>query len=240
MLYMIELHPDMGALVRFLHDQGLASLGSGDDFGYGIHAWLAAAFGKFAPKPWRLFMDRRRPPRILGYSSYDATHLRQHLQEFADPSVMAVCPDPEMDIASKPMPAWERGRRLGFEVQCCPVGRKAASGVEKDLFLLYADKAGDAVLRREDVYTAWVSERLQRNGAATIDYVELSGFRLVRQYRRTQDNGSDRRMHRLIRPSALLRGRLMVNNPDAFTSLLAHGVGRHRSFGYGMLLLRPV
>jgi CRISPR system Cascade subunit CasE len=37
----------------------------------------------------------------------------------------------------------------------------------------------------------------------------------------------------------LLRGELTVADPDAFSALLARGVGRHRAFGYGMLLLRP-
>lgn len=38
-------------------------------------------------------------------------------------------------------------------------------------------------------------------------------------------------------PDALLRGCLRVLEPDAFAHLVARGVGRHRSFGFGMLLL---
>ncbi|MEE8524028.1 MAG: type I-E CRISPR-associated protein Cas6/Cse3/CasE [Thermoanaerobaculia bacterium] len=41
------------------------------------------------------------------------------------------------------------------------------------------------------------------------------------------------------RPDALLTGTLEVTDPDAFATLLARGVGRHRAFGFGMLLLRP-
>ena len=36
-----------------------------------------------------------------------------------------------------------------------------------------------------------------------------------------------------------MRGVLTITDPDAFAQLLARGVGRHRSYGYGMLLLRP-
>ncbi|WP_083761830.1 type I-E CRISPR-associated protein Cas6/Cse3/CasE [Alkalilimnicola ehrlichii MLHE-1] len=44
---------------------------------------------------------------------------------------------------------------------------------------------------------------------------------------------------RLVRPDALVTGRLTVRDPDTFATLVARGVGRHRAFGFGMLLLRP-
>ncbi|MFG1332515.1 type I-E CRISPR-associated protein Cas6/Cse3/CasE [Xanthobacter autotrophicus] len=39
--------------------------------------------------------------------------------------------------------------------------------------------------------------------------------------------------------SAVLVGTLTVRDAQAFAALLARGVGRHRAFGYGMLLLSP-
>lgn len=59
----------------------------------------------------------------------------------------------------------------------------------------------------------------------------------MRQLRRTQ--GKARRPARPLRPWALLHGTLEVRDPAAFMALLARGVGRHRAFGYGMVLLRP-
>lgn len=238
-LYMIELRPDIRALLQFVKGQGLLYRNGDEDLGYGIHAWLHAAFGDLAPGPWRLLYDRRRPTRILGYAQYDAEELRQRVKEFAEPSVFAVCPDPDTLIAGKKMPLWQPGRRLAFEVQCCPVGRKAGSGVEKDLFLIRADEDPDQTLSRASVYTDWARERLERNDAAIVVGLDLVGFRLVRQLRQTRPvNGTRRRQH-LVRPLALLRGQLEVRNPDGFTALLRTGLGRHRSFGYGMLLLRP-
>ena len=38
---------------------------------------------------------------------------------------------------------------------------------------------------------------------------------------------------------ATVHGTMTVTDPAAFAQLLAHGVGRHRAYGYGMLLLRP-
>jgi CRISPR system Cascade subunit CasE len=37
-----------------------------------------------------------------------------------------------------------------------------------------------------------------------------------------------------------MTGILEVTGGEAFARLLARGVGRHRAFGFGMLLLKPV
>lgn len=237
-LYMLELQIDVMALHRFLYYQGLSGRGDEIELGYGVHAWLAAAFGELAPQPWRLLMDSRRPDRILGYSEHDAVVLRQRLVEFADPSVFNVCPEPQM-IASRQMPEFPKGRRLGFQVLCCPVGRKAGSGVEKDLFLLKADAVDrDTELSRELVYGEWATSKL-REYDIIVDSIELSSFRLVKQIRRTQGVAGNRKECRIVRPQVLLEGELIIGNPDRFAELLVHGLGRHRSFGYGMVLLRP-
>lgn len=231
-LFMVELRPDPYQLMRFLHSQRLGS-GNDADFGYAIHAWLRAAFADLAPKPWRLLNERKMPGRILAYGHYDAESLGRQLQSFADPAVFAVCPP--RAIASKPLPVWRAGQRLGFELLCCPVGRKSATGIEKDLFLIQADSGGE--VRRGQVYCEWVRARIERDGAAEVAELRLDGFRLVRQLRKSQ--GKRRKKSALLRPQALIRGSLIVADPDAFTGLLARGVGRHRAFGYGMLLLRP-
>ena len=36
-----------------------------------------------------------------------------------------------------------------------------------------------------------------------------------------------------------MRGVLTITDSEAFASTLAQGIGRHRSYGFGMLLLRP-
>ncbi|NMB11988.1 MAG: type I-E CRISPR-associated protein Cas6/Cse3/CasE [Firmicutes bacterium] len=240
MLHMIELRPDIIALIRYLRDQGL-EFGKGDDLGYGVHAWLSAAFGDMAPTTWRLFIDRRRPPRVLGYSHHSAAVLRQRLREFADPGLFAVTDEPDSMISSRPMPAFASERRLGFELLALPVGRKASTGTEKDLFLIRADASEGQNVEREAVYCDWARERLERENACVVTGMEMSGFRLTRMTRR-QDirvKGGKRGSSQIVRPQVLLRGDLIVCDPDAFATLLARGVGRHRAFGYGMLLLRP-
>lgn len=233
--HMVELQLELPALLRFLHGQGLDTQAD-QDLGYGVHAWMGAAFGELAPKPWRLLMGRGRPPRVLGYASHGADALRLRLEEFADPSVLAVCPPDR--VASRAMPRWREGRHLAFEVQACPVGRKAGSGIEKDVFLIRAD-ATEGELRRDAVYCDWAREQIERGGAAKVTSIHLDGFRLIRQMRRPHGTSRDRKRSQLVRPQALFRGELTVADPEAFEGLLARGVGRHRSFGYGMLLLRP-
>ncbi len=237
-LHMVEVRPDLSELLRFLRGQTLEIGEHDEDLGYGVHAWMRAAFGQAAPQPWRLLFGRGRPVRILGYSAEDAKTLRARLGDFAEPSVFAVCRD-ESDVSSRPMPDWQPGRRLRFELQCCPVGRKSNNGVEKDLFLIRAE-AGHKVVSREEVYGTWVQEHIERTGAAKITGLELTGFRLVEQTRQTQPTSPDRRKkRRLVRPQVIFQGQLEIGDPYAFTTLLAHGVGRHRAFGYGMMLLRP-
>lgn len=242
-LYMVQMHPDPAALIRFLASQGL-NQNADTDLGYGVHAWLSAVFGERVPHPFRLYMDAHpyQPPKLLAYSSHKLEELLDHALSFAEPAARAVCQlEQDLSVAKLPGPAqWATGRRLGFEVLACPVVRRARSGVERDVFLHHADHAApDAGLSRAVIYGDWLST--QCRDAIAIETVELAGFHLVRQWRRGQRTGKEKREHsRLTRPSALLRGVLRITDGADFHALLARGIGRHRTFGYGMLLLKPV
>ena len=236
--HMVEIRPDISALVCFLENLG-ENRTSDENLAYGVHAWLSAAFGDLAPRPWRLLADRRRPTRILGYAAVDAGTLRRRLEEFAEPSVLNVCAPASERIASRVMPEWRPGRRLGFEVQCCPIGRKSRSGIEKDLFLLAVESQAGERASREDVYCEWGRRQIERDGAARVTHIEMSAFRLIKQARKSGGEGSRRSVSVLTRPHAVLRGELEVGDPSSFHRLVARGLGRHRAFGYEMLLLRP-
>jgi len=236
-LQMVECQLDPTALLRFLRGQGLDDPRRGPDLGYGTHAWLKAAFGDLAPRPWRLLADRKRPARVLGYGMASAERLREQLESFATPQVEAVCP-PDA-IAGKPMPDWQSDRRLGFEVLLCPVGRKAGSGIEKDLFLLGADHAPESRLDRARIYSDWLRPKLEENGACGVERLWLEGFRRTSQQRKARRDEGPRKVARLERPEALLAGTLRIQDPVEFGKLLARGIGRHKAFGYGMLLLKP-
>ena len=46
-------------------------------------------------------------------------------------------------------------------------------------------------------------------------------------------------MKQQTKPMVLLSGRLQVREPEDFLSILSSGLGQHKSFGCGMMLIRP-
>jgi CRISPR system Cascade subunit CasE len=238
---MIQLQPDMRALFRFLEHREM-NVRADEDLGYGLHVWLTALFGEMAPRPFRLYQSGKTSPAcLLGYVRHDADALSAYARQFAEPLAYgaAAAGLENLRTSVKPLPEdWRAGRRFGFEVFTCPIARKSRSGIEKDVFLIHADREGEnAGLRRETVYLDWL--RNQFGEACVLENGELAGFRLIHQIRRKQAVNGHRVSARLYRPQALLRGVLTVSNGETFRTLLARGIGRHRAFGYGMLLLRP-
>jgi len=205
-------------------------------------------FGPGALRPFRLLV----PPRnvdgnLYSYSAHGHEDLVSATKKFSLPEHLAVL-RPER-LASKLMPVdWSVGERLGFDIRVRPVRRlrtdlatplgKFRSGAELDAYLWEAvrnyptDRHGMAANNRsrECVYLDWLDERLA--SAARID---RSATRVVRYQRTIVDRGA----RALDGPDVTFHGVLTVTRPDTFTTMLAHGVGRHRAFGFGMLLLRP-
>lgn len=246
-LFMVRLALDAAEIARAGERHGLPR--RSDDLGYAVHTILAGLFGKGTVQPFRIEKDTVRRVPILGYSRLSAEELEQHALEFADPGLHQACAWGR--FASKRMPdGWALGRRLGYEVRVCPVVRlssavettapdgspvRYSAGAEVDAWVHASFLADEAErLDRRVVYQQWLRERL---GPAISELtVELQSFRRLRLVRRTQ--GSQRKSRLLERPDVLLTGELVVGNPTAFGESLAHGIGRHRAFGFGMLLLR--
>jgi len=200
------------------------------DVGYALHAHLRAVFGELAPQPFRHVSTEGRYATVLGYSSAGETELIDSALSLGWES-----------LATKSMPTpFARGTDLGFEVRVCPVVRKARgaahAGKEKDAFLAALDN-GQESPQRETVYQTWLGERFA--GVASLRGVGLQSFQRSRFFRRAQADASGLRKGKLVeRPDAILGGRLIVEDPTAFDALLRRGVGRHRAFGFGMILLR--
>jgi CRISPR system Cascade subunit CasE len=213
------------------------------DVDYLAHCALSALFGRHCPKPFRSHSARGGRLPILGYSQAPESALREHADQFGDPLAHAAI---DWDgFAVKAMPAsFAVGRRYGFEVRACPTLRKHAAsdrhkkGAEVDVFLSRCWEVGDPSIPvdREAVYLDWLKERLS-DGGARLESGQLTSFQRSHLLRRRQ--GGERGSRRLERPDALLRGNLAVVDPDAFAGMLRRGIGRHRTFGFGMLLLRP-
>lgn len=248
---MLQFRLRLDALLRFAQAQGI-NRSRDEDLGYAVHALLKALFGEFAPKPFRLLSHPPSPQpqrsegrlvharaqhvQVLAYSNRSAEQLREQASLFAFPEAYQAWV--AESLAAKTMPtAWQTGRRLGFEVLTCPVARQGEQ--EKDVFLRRIERtAGTDVPSRAKVYSDWLARQL--NTSAYLEEAQLSAFRLIRLLRRDQPvAGQPRHLYTVQRPQALLTGVLAVADSAAFNELVARGIGRHRAFGYGMLLVRP-
>lgn len=232
-LTLMQCHPDPRRLAAWVTRFGLTA--GGDDLGYALHTLLTTTFGEAAPKPFRYFCDARG---LLAYTTGDAELLRL-AAETAAPEVYATLGLERLATRSFPS-EWATGRRVGFEVRVRPVLR-TNEGRERDVFLAEVDKRGAAEgeLSREAVYADWLAKALARGDAANIERLRLEGFRLTASLRKGSAADGRRQARRVAGPDALFTGELTVRDPGGFAALLARGVGRHRAFGFGMLLLRP-
>jgi CRISPR system Cascade subunit CasE len=88
----------------------------------------------------------------------------------------------------------------------------------------------------------WLVEQFSVRQAAKLLDARMTRFQLSDVLRRTQvgDGSSGERKRRQVGgPDAVFSGHLQIDDPVAFAALVARGVGRHRAFGFGMLLLKP-
>ncbi len=232
-LYLLHCRPDLPTLTTWATRRRLLSP-DGDD-GYAVHALLAAAFGERAPKPFRHLGGRGG---LLAYTETDPGTLL----------AVAAAAAPEVarslglaHLATRPFPgAWRAGQPLAFEVRVRPVLR-AADGRERDLFLHSVEtRPESAAASRAGIYGAWLRRQCAEGDAAVLGEVRMEAFRLSRVVRRAAaDARGPRPACAPCGPDVVLAGELRVGDGAAFNRLLARGIGRHRAFGFGMLLLRP-
>jgi CRISPR system Cascade subunit CasE len=245
-LTLVRLQPDMARLARWARGSGLRD--AAGDPGYALHAASRAALGNLAPKP---FVLRRRSgiEELVGYSPATPQQLeRAQVLDANDPEAGAALGLSQ--LVAKPMPAdWRADERFSFEVRVAPVVRSRAQALGRYVEIdaayhpRYAATPGD----REAAYAAWLVAQLGRQGAATLLALEPVSFHLTDMVRRTQVGGGhtgaagegERRARPGRLPDFTVRGELRVADGPAFAELLGRGLGRHRAFGFGCLLLAP-
>ena len=253
-LHLIHAPLDMRRFNRWAGNRSLIRRGSFDP-GLAFHILLSAMFGKGVVQPFRLFApERRQNAALYGYADADAAELRTTADAVAPPDCLDVLNPYRM--RSKPMPSdFARGRRLGFDIRLRPVrrlrrdlpdsqiGGSLSKGSEVDAFRLelirrfpsgwsdpdLAAAAARAGVTRQSVYSAWLSERF--GDAVAVEQCRLVAFGRTRAVR--GDSGAPEG------PDAIVHGTFAVSNGETLAELLRNGVGRHRAYGYGMLLLRP-
>jgi CRISPR system Cascade subunit CasE len=189
---------------------------------------------------------------VLGYTTAPGAELRA----IAADRDTALLSDAAIDSKKMPdqIPA---GARFRFTLRACPTVRTRRLGTvdrptdrrgrprsrEIDAWLARCLEVGTGegapAIDRGEVYAGWLTQKV--GSAAAIERCRLVAFCRGRLLRRTHrsEHDSARRNRYCERPVAILEGTLSVRDGAAFRELLARGVGRHRAFGFGMLLLRP-
>ena len=173
--------------------------------------------------------SENRMAKLYGYTEADAEALAAISEATADPLQSMIIDTDAM--LSKPMPReWKTGTTFGFDLRARPVRREKAGNnreIESDIY-----QRGDSAGGREQTYATWLKGQLCRQEAASLLRV------CVKHHRNT---GATRRKGggTVYGPEVIFQGTLAVGDPEAFGAMLARGIGRHKAYGYGMLLLKP-
>lgn len=237
-LHLIELPLNLRELHIWATQRKLAGRSSLDE-GLAIHHLLGEVFGPAAMQPFRLLAKPgARTANLMAYSSQDsATHL-ETAKSVALPEHASILNLEQMRSLPRPASAWKTGQHLGFDLRVRPVvrlsnaremgGKSRPQGAEVDVFQNRAE-AGDKV-PRETAYLDWLEQKLDAFAALDRQHSRLVRFQRSLITRNKQE---------IEGPDAVIHGTFEITDPTMFHEILASGIGRHRSYGYGMLLLRP-
>ncbi|MBI4701173.1 MAG: type I-E CRISPR-associated protein Cas6/Cse3/CasE [Deltaproteobacteria bacterium] len=214
------------------------------DEGYLVHCFLAELWKQQSPRPFRVRQNERknRFAEVWAYSRRSHDVLADDARLYADPQILDAVD--WGNVHSKPMPSVPVGKTVGFELRACPVvrNRRGDDGNkerEVDAWLARCHAVdGDEPVDREQVYREWLQKQIeQRGGGAMLGALRLVAFKRDRLLRR--EHGGERTSRQLERPGAHFEGTLTVQDSAAVMGLLSRGIGRHRAFGFGMLVLVP-
>lgn len=209
----------------------------GVDEGRALHHALGEVFGPKSLQPFRLMITPHKMDAVIyAYSTLSYDELRQNIQ-ISPPDIEGVfdC----SGLRHKTLETWfSQEHRLGFDIRIRPIrrlrneDRKIKSGREIDVYQHAVENHIDEPEwkndnSRESVYLAWLAERF--GSAAILESANLVRFQRTIAARDRSIEG----------PDAVIQGVVRVKDEEAFASLISKGVGRHKAYGYGMILLRP-
>lgn len=214
------------------------------DVGRALHHLLCESFPTGALQPFRLFVpSRQQCGTLYAYTATSEAALRSCFHACASPEAADIL---EMQaLATRPLPtSWQAGARYGFDIRLRPVVRLAKDittpqavwkrHAEVDAWfarkLRCSDADRHALPTRDEVYLDWLANLMAPAACLERDHTRIAQLHhrdIVRG--RTTRKGVDIVVH----------GTFAVRDPKAFSRILARGIGRHRAYGYGMVLLRP-
>ncbi len=258
-LYLTKFSFDMRRIMS-LH-RHLQFSPSSLDTGYLVHCALSQLFHSSAPSVFTVIDSSFRNSsalqnshfnlQALGYTTVDSDALFDHAKTYAEPDAFNLC---DWDkLQSKSMPSeWPSNHVLDFRIRTCPVIRiwrgdeTNRRQVERDVWLAKVktlEEEGVPVTEspgREEVYLQWFQKQMEKRVGIELKHHQVLSYKRDRLIRKTRhSDNSERKSHVLDRPMVIFQGSLQIKDSDSFNLLLKNGLGRHKTFGYGMFLLKP-
>ena len=250
-LYLIRGTINEQELTRWMNENSM------QDRDFAIHCLLRESFGsEKGLQPFRA-TNKAGEVRsfIYGYSASAMEELATTALFSQGPVEAKVLPPSSLE--GKEMPStWEEGQKASFEIRTKPVIRVAQKREyinremrpiaeernlkprsEIDVMQWERMKAGfhrRNPPRPEEVYTEWLRKKLLPTGAATLENKSVKLVSIRDRPLQRQRGGKTTQSQEVV-----MRGTLRIADPKRFNNLLTKGLGRHKSYGYGMLLLGP-
>ena len=230
-LYLMQAKLDPVKLARWSAEQNLS------DLDRALHCLIYGSFGaEKAPKPFLIQTERTDSlgrGSVLAYTALEATELRALAQKHQTLAMESVMPPETFKTAATPA-RWKPRTKLRFSVRVRPTQRgkwpEKGRRAERDIYLEGAEE-----IPRGELYCQWVAGMMEKQGGAypVAETLAMTQF-AIRKVRRQKTSGYS------LGPDATVSGALEVKDPERFRELLAIGIGRHRAYGYGMILLQPL
>lgn len=203
------------------------------------HCLLTESFGpEDAPRPFVIKAreeDGRPRGTLLAYTKLTAEELRESADRHQR-LVHAAVLDPDTIKTVRTPTQWEEGQTLEFEIRTKPTKRSSnrqdgGNGREQDFFL-----ASPEYSSRAETYCQWLAATMSRQGALSADPENMTVNQLSLRRTKRQNNSG---WH--TGPDVTITGIATVIDPGLMEQAIARGLGRHKGYGYGMLLLkRPI
>ena len=230
-LYLMQAKLDLVNLARWSAEQKFS------DMDRAVHCLVYGIFGKEnVPRPFLVQPERTdtlEKASVLAYTELEADDLKALAgknQTLAMESVIS----PETIRTAETPSWWKPGTRMGFSTRVRPTMRskweETGKSTERDIYLGRANG-----MTRAELYCDWTAGMLEKQGGAcpVTDTLAMTQFS-IRKVRRQRNSRHS------VGPDATVQGLLEVRDPEMFRELLSRGIGRHRAYGYGMVLLKPM
>ena len=232
-LYLMRAALDMVNLARYAAEQRHS------DPDRTAHCLVAESFGRNRmPKPFVIktrLSNGELKGTLLAYTLVDDRRAQERRR--STPKVGAFGRDGSLDHRDR----WSagpvvrravhtfRGANQADQAQLEP-RRRTRPNSEQDIYLESAEDSN-----RAETYCQWLSELMRRQGGllAMPDTMAMTQFAMRRVRRQNSSKWTNG-------PDATVTGAATVVNPERMQLALAGGIGRHKGYGYGMLLIRPV